>query len=141
MQYALNTHVSLEENIQNLLTVIRLNNPKNYRVRTFNLYTDIKNVLRQGERYPDGTSIFQPSRYFRTQDLPVAVFNKTIGDLKKVGIIGTTKGGEELFLSDVAWFDHCWKNKTEVVISLLEKLVDKGVFSSLQEFRDGCAIY
>ena len=35
-----------------------------------------------------------------------AQFNKTVGDLKRTGIVGTAKGGEALFLTDAAWNMH-----------------------------------
>jgi hypothetical protein len=99
MQYVLNTSMPLEDHIQRYLTAVRVENPEHYRVPVFTLYVELKEALIRG----DGSKVFYPSRYFRTWELPVALFNKTIGDLKKVGIIGAAKGGEEVFLSNAAW--------------------------------------
>ena len=90
----------LEWNIQSYLEQVRLANPKSYRVRMFDIFTGI-NAAR--------AIAFTAKKDARGYDsrldygIPVAVFNKTIGDMKKVGIIGTAKGGEEVYLSDAAW--------------------------------------
>jgi hypothetical protein len=109
MQYLFDTSIPLEEHIQSYLTSVRLENPLAYRVPVFTLYTELKEALlnSNGKTFP---KIFYPTRYFKTWDLPVAVFNKTVGDMKRAGIIGTCKGGEEVFLSNAAFLKT---NKTD----------------------------
>ena len=100
MQFNLDTAAPLEVNIRRYLTLVRVENPEHYRVLTFSLYTELCNALTD-IRIALKCAPF--SHYYKDGEIPIALFNKTIGDLKKVGIIGTCKGGEEVFLSDFAW--------------------------------------
>lgn len=117
---------SLEHNIRTYLTEARKTNPTNYRVKTFDLFSNLQRQIDISiGSIPVGFIIplhwdYTSPDYRRKRlvesvmsksaglcgRIPVALFNKTIGDLKKVGIIGTCKGGEEVFLSDAAWQLH-----------------------------------
>lgn len=65
-------------------------------------------------------------------------FNKVIADMKRTGIIGTTKGGEKVFLSEAAW-DSCKEeykafiNGANRVRAIIERLVGEGVFQDRQD--------
>jgi hypothetical protein len=90
--FTYNPYQSLERNVQSYLTAARKANPTHYRVPTFTVYTDIQESAAAGPpRNPVATVI------------SAAQFNKCVGDLRRVGIVGTAKGGDEMFLSDAAW--------------------------------------
>jgi hypothetical protein len=81
----------LEDLIRTHLTTVRKQNPTNYMVSTLALYELVASW----------------------NELPTGHFNKIIGDMKRVGIVGTantTKGGALVFLSDVAWQSYERKN-------------------------------
>lgn len=87
MPYA--TQQQLEKYIRKFLTVQRGNHPRDYTVTTLVLYTIIEKTF--------GSTAGQ--------------FNKTIGDMKKAGIVSTAKGGEIIFLSHDAWEMHVNSHK------------------------------
>ncbi len=95
MQFTFDIHVPLEINVQSYLTSVR-NNPFTFQVAMFDLYT-IMNATLSAVPW-DYT---QNTRY-RSRIIQAATFNKTIGDLKKVGIVSQAKNGG-LYLSDAAW--------------------------------------
>jgi len=107
MSFAFDLNKPLEQNVQSYLTAVREADSVNYRVTMFALYTDLKKSMATViSSIPPKHGIVLYRNYYRDNDIPVAFFNKTIGDLKKVGIIGTCKGGEEVFLSNAAWELH-----------------------------------
>ena len=86
----------LEDNIQSYLTSIRPN-PFASQVSMFELYTEMNEALHRLDAMSTDSS-----RYYRSRNILVATFNKTIGDLKKVGIVAQNRGGE-VYLSEAAW--------------------------------------
>jgi hypothetical protein len=101
IQFVFDLHKPLEQNIQSYLTAVRESNPAEYRVTMFMLLTCL-NAAKTA-----AWTIYRSKPLGRMAGsdpgIPVAVFNKTVGDMKRAGIIGTCKGGEEVFLSNAAW--------------------------------------
>jgi hypothetical protein len=86
----------LESTIRTHLTLVRLQNPTDYAIAMLALYEYITNIM------PDMTGCLnQPLPLYAW--VSTGVFNKTIGDMKKAGVIGTAKGGDVVFLSNAAW--------------------------------------
>jgi hypothetical protein len=77
---------SVENNIKRYLIEFREANPQTYRVKMFTLYTDISTTA--------------------SDEVPAAVFNQIISDLKRVGIVRTAQDSQEVYLSDAAWELH-----------------------------------
>jgi hypothetical protein len=136
MSFKFDNTKTLDYNVREYLTDVRQMNPTNYRVRKFKLYTDLNNAMASktplwAKRNRDGSLI----------DLPVAVFNTIIGDMKKVGIIKTAHDSQEVFLSDDAWNDFLSTVHQNRIVGPpglaikmdLVRLIDKGVFSSVAE--------
>ncbi len=95
-----------EQNLRAYLTAARESNPTVYRVTAFMLFSDLN--ASRAAAWVDFYKRNPLQRRPATPDygITATTFNKTIGDLKKVGIIGTCKGGEEVFLSNAAWELH-----------------------------------
>ncbi len=115
LQYEFNLLIPLEQNIQSYLTAVRKANPEEYRVTMFTLFTNLNAarvvaISRWRNRHTGRADWPQDT------GIAVATFNKTIGDLKKVGIIGTCKGGEEAFLSNAAWELHVATSASKAVV-------------------------
>jgi hypothetical protein len=127
----------LEYNVREYLTYVRRMNPTNFHVQTFQLYTDLSDAV---------TSALPNQNLYRFRDagLPVAAFNKTIGDMKKAGIVGTTKNSQEVFLSDIAWDNFIVTKKNQFLepgqrqpITVdLDRYITKGVFKSTDEIKE-----
>ena len=100
MSFKFNEQAPLEHNVQAYLTeltqsALRCPFDSKY-ISMFDLYTELNNAL---AKVPyDYTNL---SRYYKSRSILAATFNKTIGDLKKVGIVAQSKEG--LYLSDAAW--------------------------------------
>lgn len=101
MPFKFEFHQSLEQNIRECLTIVREENPDRYCVPMLLLYSWMANAA-SGVRW---------GPYYKTGEITAAVFNKAIGDLKKVGIVRTAKNSAGVFLSDDAWEMYLAKKK------------------------------
>lgn len=115
---------AVEEEIRLHLTEVRKANPDDYLVPTLTMYTKVSEVWRPGGGFV--TSGF---------------FNKIISSMKRAGIIGTTKGGESLFLSNTAW--GLYKEKQNVIAekprqiaALIDELSSSGPFPSREKLLE-----
>lgn len=122
--FQFNHCVALEHNVTNYLTDLRLDSPAAYSILTFKLYTD----LRMGAA-SRSKEVFN---LYKSGDIPAALFNKTIGDLKKIGIVRTAKDSQYISLSDIAWAEYTRNpfNRLKIVTTLLSQLVDIGVLET-----------
>ena len=102
MPFTFDFHQSLEQNIRECLTIVRKENPDRYCVPMLLLYSWMANAV-SGVQY---------GRYYKTGEITAAVFNKAIGDLKKVGIVRTAKNSAGVYLSDDAWAMHLAEKKS-----------------------------
>lgn len=121
----------LEHNIREYLTDLKLRVPETPRVLMFKLYTDLSNSL-ASLRYP--ISKFTPAPpLYKTFSIPAALFTKTIGDMKKIGIVGTAKDSQQVFLSDSAWDEYrsSPNSNGEILRVLLTRLYAFDVFPSV----------
>lgn len=116
MNFSFDVRKTLERNIESYLTAVRESNPQEYRITMFMLFTRL-NCSRTAAFILKQRELGQRELTSPDSGIPVAVFNKTIGDMKRVGIIGTCKGGEEVFLSNAAWELHvkeeAWRAPSE----------------------------
>lgn len=62
--------------------------------------------------------------------LTAEFFNRTVAQMKRLGIVGTTKNAG-IFLSDTAWFSHI----KEEINRLAKILVAKGIVKDIEEFK------
>lgn len=110
MSFQFNYHQSLEQNIRRCLTTIREENPDNYGVPMLLLYSWMANAV----------SDVQFGIYNNKGGLTAAVFNKAVGDLKKVGIVRTAKTSAHVYLSDDAWAMHLERKKLAVTPKVVQ---------------------
>jgi hypothetical protein len=83
----------LERRIQQVLEA----SPDNKAISVFDLYNRFSgNIQVQHPHFP--TLVFGV--------VTSGFLNRVIADMKRAGIVGTTKGGQAVFLSDAAWAQY-----------------------------------
>lgn len=113
--FSFNVKKQLDYNIRGTLTNVRLLNPANPRITVFSLYSIL-------------------SKAYNT-DIPVVAFNKTLGDMKKIGIVSVIGHKREVFLSDDAWKEYAAgdEGRADIARELLRRLIAVGILPSMEE--------